>query len=537
MSSISKDDYAQAQAAKQFYADAVATIMDGDVSELDTLIKVFLKKNRDVTLEDVLLRFHSEGKTMLHLAASSGNYNIVESIVSQAARPTELINLPDIAGMTPFINSTISESTRIMTYLIGLGADVNARNRDGASAIHFAAGDGSVERLELLVDAGADVTLVSNAGSALHWACGKARADAVRYYYYMLAFTLNLFILHIFFLCVRFLISKECPLDVQGSGGLPAIILAAASFSDECVTLLVQAGADLGFIVTGNLTVLHLSAENGLELSVKSILESSNDSGSSCCNLPTDDGNLPLHLAAMGGNKSIVELLLPFTPISAIVDSDKYILSDILTSATSDTKFEKSMLLNNSSCYDQLLDAIVADGRNRLAAWEEKHMPKKDGPPEIPHPHVQDPSLPEMSPITDPVIIEQADDLKAAGNAHFREKDYAKAIECYRQAILLHPDNEVLWSNSSAAKLSAGDKAGALQDAEVCRRLKPEWTKGCFRLAAARLALEMYEEAAIAAFEGSRLDEENTDLKGILREAVKQGQLAHQAKIGKGESS
>jgi ankyrin repeat protein len=511
-----KDDYAQAQAAKQFYANAVATIMDGSVSELDTLIKEFLKKHQDVTLEDVLLRFHSEGKTMLHLAASSGNFNIVESIVSQAKRPTELINQADIAGMTPIINATISESTRIMSYLIGFKADVNARNRDGASAIHFAAGDGSVERLELLVNAGADVALVSNAGSALHWACGKARADAV-----------------------RFLVEKECPLDAQGSGGLPAIILAAASFSDECVSLLVQAGADLGFIVTGNLTALHLAAENGLELSVKSILESANDSGRACCSIATDDGNLPLHLAAMGGNKAIVSLLLPFSPLSALVDKERYIRPEVLASASADTVFANDMLLAGPSMCNHLLEAIVADGKERLSAWEQKHMPKQaeGDAPAIPHPHIQDPALPAMAPITDPVVIEQANDLKAAGNAHFRDKDYAKSIECYRQAILLHPDNEVLWSNSSAAKLSAGDHEGALADAEVCRRLKPEWTKGCFRLAAARLALEMYEESAIAAFEGSRLDENNADLKSILREAVKQGQLAHQAKLARGDSS
>lgn len=331
----------------------------------------------------------------------------------------------------------------------------------------------------------------------------------------------------------RLLIAKDCPLNVQGSGGLPAVILAAASYSDECVSLLVQAGADLGFIITGNLTLLHLCAENGLELSVKSILECSNSSGRKCCIIPTDDGNLPLHLAAMGGHRSIIELLLPYTPLSALVNAEKHFLPDSLSSP--DVVFTAAAL-SPVSGMDHLLDDIIQDGVQRLAAWEEKNMPKGDAVPPLPTPHILDPKLPTMEPVTDPVIIEKADEFKAAGNAHFRNKEYARAIECYREALSLHPDNEVLWSNSSAAKLSAGDYQGALRDAEICRRLKPEWTKGCFRLAAARLALEMYEEAAIAAFEGSRLDENNSDLKNILKEAVKQGQLAHQAKLARGNS-
>lgn len=180
MSSVSKKDYAQAQAAKKFFADAVSSIMEGDVAELNNLVKEFLQKHPDVTLEDILMRFHSEGKTFLHLAASTGNYTVVESIVSQMSNAKEMVNLADIAGMTPFINATISESSRIMSYFIELGADVNARNKDGASALHFAAGDGSVERMEILFAAGADVSIVSTAGSALHWATGKGKADAIR---------------------------------------------------------------------------------------------------------------------------------------------------------------------------------------------------------------------------------------------------------------------------------------------------------------------------------------------------------------------
>ena len=70
----------------------------------------------------------------------------------------------------------------------------------------------------------------------------------------------------------------------------------------------------------------------------------------------------------------------------------------------------------------------------------------------------------------------------------------------------------------------------ALYDAEVCRKLDSTWSKGCFRLAAARMALGLYEDAAVAAFEGCKLDEKNEELKCLLREAVAKGQEEHRNK-------
>jgi hypothetical protein len=70
---------------------------------------------------------------------------------------------------------------------------------------------------------------------------------------------------------------------------------------------------------------------------------------------------------------------------------------------------------------------------------------------------------------------------------------------------------------------------------QICRRLMPAWPKACFRLAKARLALKLYEEAAVAAFEGCKLDDANIDLKNLLRECVAQGKEDHQRKIASGE--
>ena len=67
-----------------------------------------------------------------------------------------------------------------------------------------------------------------------------------------------------------------------------------------------------------------------------------------------------------------------------------------------------------------------------------------------------------------------------------------------------------------------------IDDIEVCRRLAPTWPKGCYRLGTARMACGLFEDAAVAAFEGIKLDNNNEDLKALTKEAVRRGKVEHQ---------
>merc|ERR1712151_166895 len=92
--------------------------------------------------------------------------------------------------------------------------------------------------------------------------------------------------------------------------------------------------------------------------------------------------------------------------------------------------------------------------------------------------------------------------LKAKGNAALQVKNYSLAIEHYTSAINIDGTNHLLYSNRSAAYLSKGDAQNALDDANVCLGLNPNFSKGFSRKGAALHTLKRYNDAITTFKEG-----------------------------------
>ncbi|CAM9439347.1 unnamed protein product [Pylaiella littoralis] len=95
-----------------------------------------------------------------------------------------------------------------------------------------------------------------------------------------------------------------------------------------------------------------------------------------------------------------------------------------------------------------------------------------------------------------------AQELKDKGNAALKAGDFQDAIASYTKAIDLDPSNHVFYSNRSAAHLSNGNAAKALEDAELCIKANDTWAKGFTRKGAALHKLKRYDDAADAYEEG-----------------------------------
>jgi stress-induced-phosphoprotein 1 len=85
--------------------------------------------------------------------------------------------------------------------------------------------------------------------------------------------------------------------------------------------------------------------------------------------------------------------------------------------------------------------------------------------------------------------------LKAEGNAALQAGNFTLAIEKYTAAIRADGSNHLYYSNRSAAYLSKGDAMNALEDAEACLGLNPDFAKGYSRKGAALHALKRYNDA------------------------------------------
>lgn len=94
-------------------------------------------------------------------------------------------------------------------------------------------------------------------------------------------------------------------------------------------------------------------------------------------------------------------------------------------------------------------------------------------------------------------------------------------MECYTKAIALNPNDHVFFSNRSAAYLSMDDAQHALEDAEACVKIKPDWAKAYSRKGAALHALRQYEEAVGAYEEGLKVEPGNAACTNGVEEVKK----------------
>ena len=88
-----------------------------------------------------------------------------------------------------------------------------------------------------------------------------------------------------------------------------------------------------------------------------------------------------------------------------------------------------------------------------------------------------------------------AENLKALGNAAFKDGRFLEAVEHFTQAIALGPPSHTLLSNRSGALAALGRFDAALADAEATLAIAPQWAKGYSRKGAALYGLGRYDEA------------------------------------------
>jgi ankyrin repeat protein len=154
----------------------------------------------------------------IYSAIRSGERTAVEALVQQGVSP----NQRDANGNTLLMNAAMYGRPELLSFLIEKGADVNATNNGGATALMRAAGD--TAKIKLLVNKGANVNARSALGNTPLILAARANPSAE---------------------AVKLLIEHGAEVNATNTFGATAIQTAAASGDLETVRILIKNGADV----------------------------------------------------------------------------------------------------------------------------------------------------------------------------------------------------------------------------------------------------------------------------------------------------
>jgi ankyrin repeat protein len=455
-------------------------------------------------------------RTALHFAAQSHAVKVLQYVQELAAAETDkaviknLVNAADDANITPLSCACMNAAppstpetqlTETIDLLLAFGADPFVASKTGATSLHHAAGSGALALLDKVELTAEQVNKQSDAGTPLHYAACSVHANAPA--------------------IIEKLAQAGADPNSLDTRSIPPLIIAVAGCRDENSSELIVAGADVGNLLQGGITVAHIAADNGLVATLAALAAS--EGGRSLFAIKNDKGELPIELAAYNGYFSSYKVL----------SMDK---------ASSDGELTRKM---------EEMQVVEKEKEKATEAEEaKKSKPKKAQDEELP------PVAGGAEQLTDAVevaaskaITELVEKCKAkppangdvqasvaakqVGNAAFVKKNYDEAIDAYSAAIALYPIDHTYYGNRSACYMAKNDYASALKDAICCRVVAPEWQKGAHRLASVRLALGRFEDAAVAAWEGVSLNpgtKEAEELKSLMKKCVKEGKVAEAEK-------
>ncbi len=220
------------------------------------------------------------GSTALHHAAAFGTAGMMKSLLAAGA----VVNAKNRRGATP-LHWALAEEGKVRL-LLDAGADKDARQADGRSIVYQAASTGNGNGiLRLLLERGANPnTPTANGQTPLMAAAGRGDVEAM-----------------------RLLLAKQANLHAKSGTGATALMNAASSRNPHAVALLLDAGADVNAATKKNETALANAATTGSLESVELLLAKG-----AKVNVSDDRGYTPLMYAAASEpmNTAVVKRLL-----------------------------------------------------------------------------------------------------------------------------------------------------------------------------------------------------------------------------------
>ena len=271
--------------------------------------------------------------------------------------------------------------------------------------------------------------------------------------------------------------------------GASAVSCACASGDVASVRALIDAGADVNATPSGHMTPLHIAAahmntETCAEAMTRALLDAGADA-----DVADASGTKAVHAAAATKRRAVVEMLLGVTtPDDGIAWTTDGVIAHV------------SAQLEAMQDGERAAGASSGETTTTTTNADEDAFATEDAA--------------------------AAEKTRRKGNELFVARDYDGAEKAYTESLAQDGSCAKTWANRAAARLKLQMYVDAKADAKNARALDPTFVKAWYREGEAALALNEYEDAALAFFEGLQIDGESADLKRMFDTAIARGRAA-----------
>jgi ankyrin repeat protein len=198
----------------------------------------------------------NDGSTPLLWAVHQVDEELVAALLRREADP----DLTNNFGAAPLAEAARLVNLNLVQLLLDAGADPDIANPDGQTPLMLAASNGAVDIARLLVEHGADVNVVEQwtGQTALMWATARNHADMAQF---LIASGADVH-KRAWHMDWSSQMTSEPRGQYRPAGGLTPLLYAARSGCSQCVSALIEAGADPNLSTPEGVTPLLVAIEN-----------------------------------------------------------------------------------------------------------------------------------------------------------------------------------------------------------------------------------------------------------------------------------
>lgn len=247
------------------------------------IVDMLLKQGADVTIRD------NWGRQPLHDAVKAGNIEGIQMLIASGAP----IGERDNAGNTPLHHAIKEKYEVVSRYLLNIGSDVYAVNKENMSPLSMALLDPKVT--EWFIDKSILSSVDNKGRSPLHIAIEEKSPEAI----------------------VQILVKKEAELDKKDMEGNTPLHYALNNGNYGAAKVIVNAGADIFIRNKDGMSPLYIAMSKGTEILDWLITDYN-------INLCDNQGNTPLHIAAIKKDSYIYDYLIRRGASPGILNKDGY---------------------------------------------------------------------------------------------------------------------------------------------------------------------------------------------------------------------